>query len=115
MKADVTCETSGCPKEHDVINTVTFPMKDENTFYEGYGHGSEDEKDFCPDCGRLGVLQEPDLDAEEVAKFNRIAREIYGSDDVQFDEGEEDTSLADDRKGVWVRAWVWVEIPPEEE
>ena len=114
MKADVSCETSGCPKEHDIINTVTFPMKDENTFYEGYGHGSEDAKDFCPDCGRLGVLQEPDLDEEEIEKFIGIAKQLNGSDDIQFDD-DATTSLCDDRKGVWVQGWIYVAVPPEEE
>jgi hypothetical protein len=115
MKADILCETEGCPKEHDIINTVTFPMEEEDTFYEAFGHGGEEEADFCPECKRLGILQDPDLDDEEAKKFTRIAREIYGSDDVQFDEGEDDVSLTDDRKGVWVRGWLFVQIPENEE
>ena len=118
MKADILCETAGCPKEHDIINTVTFPMEEEDTFYEAFGHGGEEEADFCPECKQLGVLQDPDLD-DEVKEFIKQARELYADksdDNIEIDDDAKTSMATDpnDRDGVWVQAWVWVPIDKKE-
>ena len=60
FKADVTCETEGCAREGQVINTIIGIQKEkESAFYEGYGHGTEDAADYCPECKQLGILQDP--------------------------------------------------------
>jgi hypothetical protein len=113
MKADVICENENCPGRNMVVHTVTFPMAEEDAFYEAFGHGGEDPEDFCQECGRIGVLQDPDITMEERDEFVQRAKDSYESDDIEIDE-EPSTSLADDRSGIWVRAWVWVPISEKE-
>jgi len=60
MKAKIVCETKLCPREGKVINMVTFPKDQEDTFYESFGHGGEERADFCKSCGKLGVLKDPE-------------------------------------------------------
>lgn len=64
MKAKVICETKLCPNEGGVVNTVTFPKEEEDTFYESFGHGGEECADFCQTCGKLGILQDPETQYE---------------------------------------------------
>jgi hypothetical protein len=53
----VVCETEACPNEGDIVNEITIPAADENTFVENYGHGGEDVvNDTCRDCRQLGTL-----------------------------------------------------------
>lgn len=59
MRAHTICENEGCPNNGKIINTFVFPAEDEDDIYEQYGHGAEDPEDFCPECGELGILQDP--------------------------------------------------------
>lgn len=54
------------------------------------------------------VVNEPDLLAtpEELDR----ARAIYGSDEIEIDEGAF-TSRCEEENGLWVSAWVWVKLP----
>ena len=54
------------------------------------------------------AVNDPDLLAtpEELDR----ARAIYGSDEVEFDEGAF-TSRCAEENGLWVSAWVWMKLP----
>jgi ribosomal protein L37AE/L43A len=48
-----------CHGENVPINMIFIPVTDEDGFYEGWGHGSEDaDTDICADCEELGVLED---------------------------------------------------------
>lgn len=57
------------------------------------------------------VVNDPDLRAtpEELDR----ARAIYGSDEIEIDEGAF-TSRCEEENGLWVSAWVWVKLPEPE-
>jgi len=57
------------------------------------------------------VVNDPDLRAtpEELDR----ARAIYGSDEIEIDEGAF-TSRCEEENGLWVSAWVWVTLPEPE-
>lgn len=57
------------------------------------------------------VVNDPDLRAtpEELDR----ARAIYGSDEIEIDEGAF-TSRCEEENGLWVSAWVWVRVPEPE-
>lgn len=43
-----------------LINAILLPQSEEEMLYDNWGLGSESyESDACPDCGELGVLQDP--------------------------------------------------------
>ncbi len=54
----VVCETKGCDKQGQVINTITMNDDPETIemFFESYGHPPEPD-DICPGCGILGFLE----------------------------------------------------------
>lgn len=54
----IVCETEGCPNKGEVVNQPTVDADDCDSFEEQYGRGSEDEYDYCHECGELGVLQD---------------------------------------------------------
>lgn len=60
IKISIVCETEGCPNFGRKINEVTGPKKNEDAFYAAYGHGGEDDEDFCPLCKKLGVAKDPE-------------------------------------------------------
>lgn len=59
MRAHIICENEGCPNNGKIINTIIFPAEGEDDLYEQFGHGAEDDEDFCPECKELGILQDP--------------------------------------------------------
>lgn len=106
MKADVICENDKCPNKGKIVNTVTFPMVEQELFYEAFGHGSEDPEDFCKECGTLGILKEPDLEDVERRHLIEVAREALANDDIEI-EDDAKVSIGGD-PGVWVQGWLWV-------
>ena len=54
----IVCEEQSCPKRNTVINTVQVPDSELEAYLEGFGHGSEEDKDYCPECRVLGVVEE---------------------------------------------------------
>jgi hypothetical protein len=61
VKLHITCGTDDCPNFCRTINIITFePDEDPNFFFENYGHGSEDQSDYCFKCGNLGILEDPE-------------------------------------------------------
>lgn len=60
IKIPIVCGNEDCPNKGKVINEVTGPRADEDTFYEAFGQGGEEEADYCPCCHELGVAQDPE-------------------------------------------------------
>jgi hypothetical protein len=60
MKFHVVCETPGCENRDVAFNVIIFdePISDSviESLYEAYGHGWEEEEDYCPLCKELGIL-----------------------------------------------------------
>lgn len=59
MKVPIQCGNPECSLRGKVINEVTINKKGVDAFINAFGHGSEDPPDYCPKCGKLGILQEP--------------------------------------------------------
>lgn len=58
MKLPVTCENSGCEMYGLVFNEIEIE-RGVDSFFNAFGHGSEEDADYCPKCGELGILGEP--------------------------------------------------------
>jgi len=59
----VVCCNPDCVKCGEEINKIEFddgPEQEENIdiMWENWGQSSEDDKDYCPECGELGELVE---------------------------------------------------------
>lgn len=65
-KIRIVCETESCKNFGKTINTVEVDVPPEelkeklDLFLENYGTGSEDDADYCNECGELGVAQDPE-------------------------------------------------------
>ena len=61
-KFTVLCGTEGCKKFNKKLNSYKvkggYNGPDADTLCEGFGHGAENPKDFCPLCGELGILED---------------------------------------------------------
>ena len=56
----ILCEMEGCEQGEKPFNMVFVPVDEEESFCEAFGQGGEDpDKDNCPHCAELGVLQDP--------------------------------------------------------
>jgi len=56
----IHCETETCPNFQKKINHAEIDDPDLlEAFMDMYGQGFECEKDYCPECGKLGVLKDP--------------------------------------------------------
>lgn len=49
-------------------------------------------------------------------QYREAARNVYGSDDVEFDQGVRlpKVSRARDESGAWIAAWVWIDAESDE-
>lgn len=63
----MVCENEECEKLGEVINEVSreCDTKEEaenevELFIENFGSGSEDDVDYCPACGELAIVQDPE-------------------------------------------------------
>lgn len=57
----VICINPECKNYDEVFNEFEQPFDDEETqtaWEESYGHGGEDETDYCPTCKLLGQFIE---------------------------------------------------------
>ncbi len=56
----IMCGTEGCTNFGKEVNEIDlYGTEDEvEAFWEGFGHGSEEEEDYCKVCKQLGVLLE---------------------------------------------------------
>lgn len=53
----VRCETPGCVNQGKVINIICcIKEKERVLFEESYGHGAQEEADYCQACHQLGSL-----------------------------------------------------------
>ena len=58
-KFEITCGNPNCNAFKKIFNSFEVDFKDESyeeAFLEGYGHGGQDDADYCPHCEVLGVL-----------------------------------------------------------
>ena len=58
-----------CMNQHcdnsEVVNSISgIDEESVDNFLEGFGHGAEDDEDFCPECGELASPVEV-LDIDE--------------------------------------------------
>lgn len=53
----ITCEEDECENFGKLINSIKMPEEEAQTFLEGFGHGGEDQADYCPKCGKLGIAE----------------------------------------------------------
>jgi len=60
LAAPILCDNKDCQHAEIPINVVLFPMDEEDSFYESYGNGGENEdSDFCKKCKNFGILSDP--------------------------------------------------------
>ncbi|OBQ42394.1 MAG: hypothetical protein AN484_18065 [Aphanizomenon flos-aquae WA102] len=55
------CYNDSCENFGSFVNEPEFDFEDEfeeQSFREAYGHGAEDDSDFCPFCGVLAVMDD---------------------------------------------------------
>lgn len=63
MKIAVVCGTPGCVnngQEFSAVFVVGATAEHADEFLESFGHGSESDADYCPECGQLGIAQDPE-------------------------------------------------------
>lgn len=54
----IVCETDGCDNKGKVVNELELMDCDLDGFMESFGHGGEDEADYCHECGKIGIAYE---------------------------------------------------------
>ncbi len=55
------CYNDSCENFSGFVNEPEFDFEndqEEQAWVESYGHGSEDDADFCPFCGQLATLDD---------------------------------------------------------
>jgi hypothetical protein len=56
----IMCQNAKCKHAGEIFNAPVIPANEEDSFFEEFGHGGEDEdSDNCPICKELGILQDP--------------------------------------------------------
>lgn len=55
VSISIVCETPGCECCGQVVNTFSITAGQVEALMESYGTGGEDDADYCPHCGELGV------------------------------------------------------------
>jgi len=61
IKYVLQCDNSSCENFGGFVNEPEFTFMDdaeEQAWREAYGHGAEDDADFCPFCGELANLDD---------------------------------------------------------
>jgi len=56
VELTVVCSNESCPNYEQVVNKPVIPIEDYEAVADQWGHGSEDQYDYCPHCGELGEL-----------------------------------------------------------
>jgi len=54
----IRCETEGCSNKGKAVNEVELPECDLALFMWSFGQGGEEEADYCPECGKLGIAHD---------------------------------------------------------
>jgi hypothetical protein len=61
VKFKIFCDNVECKDCGKEVNEITFEdisEEDAMSFAESFGHGGEDDTDYCPTCQELGNLSE---------------------------------------------------------